>query len=104
MLLDEAERAGMSIAVPVGPLAQVWRGGPRQTNLARFINSAALVTIVEWDTPSAMAVGVLCGRTGVADVVDASVVLVARERNHAVVTSDPQELAALDPLLPLVVV
>lgn len=104
VLLDEAERAGWSIAVPVGPLAQVWRGGPRQAVLARFLNAAGPVVVVDWDGPAARAVGVLCGRTGTSDVVDASVALCARERDHLVVTSDPADLAALDPGLPLIVV
>jgi len=104
VLLDEAERAGWEITVPVGPLAQVWRGGPRQAVLARFLASADAVRAVEWDVPSARAAGVLCGRTGTADVVDASVVLCARERGHRVVTSDPGDLSAVDPGLPLTVV
>lgn len=104
VLLDEAERAGWTVAVPVGPLAQVWRGGPRQALLARFLSASDHVDIVEWDLPAARAAGVLCGRTGTSDVVDASVVLCAREREHRVVTSDPGDLAALDAGLAQIVV
>lgn len=104
VLLDEAELAGWTIAVPVGVVAQVWRDGARQAVLARFLNAAGRVAVVEWDVPAAKAVGVLCGRTGGSDVVDGSVVLCARERGHLVVTSDPGDIAALDPELPLVVV
>lgn len=46
--------------------------------------------------------GVLCGVRGTSDVVDASVALCARERAHAVVTSDPGDLRALDPGLRLI--
>ena len=42
--------------------------------------------------------------TGTLDVVDASVALCARERDHHVVTSDPQDFAVHDPQLPVVVV
>lgn len=72
VLLDEAARAGWAVAVPVGPLAHVWRGGPRQAALARFLSAADHAEIVEWDVPAARAAGVLCGRTGTADVVDAA--------------------------------
>jgi hypothetical protein len=45
---------------------------------------------------------VLCGKTGAADVIDASVVLCARERGHRVVSGDPDDLLAIDPALPVV--
>ena len=48
----------------------------------------------------ACAAGVLCGRNGSWDVVDASVVLCARgQGNSLVLTSDRKDLAALDPRL-----
>ena len=50
------------------------------------------------------AAGVLYGRTGTSDVVDASAALCARERDHHVDTSDPQDSAVLDPELPVVIV
>ncbi|MGH3930132.1 MAG: hypothetical protein ACRDTF_09165 [Pseudonocardiaceae bacterium] len=104
VLLDEAERAGWPIVVPVGPLAQVWRDGARQAVLVRFLNAADRVGIVDWDAAAARAAGVLCGRVGTSDVVDASVALCARERTHHIVTSDPQDFALLDPHLPVIVV
>jgi hypothetical protein len=104
VLLDETERAGWPIVVPVGPLAQVWRDGARQVGLARFLNAADRVEIVEWEAATARAAGVLCGRTGTSNVVDASVVLCARERDHYVVTSDPKDFVVLDAQLPVIVV
>jgi hypothetical protein len=53
------------------------------------------------DQPLAEAAGVLCGRTGTSDVIDASVVLVARRERAVVVTSDVDDLRRLDPALPL---
>lgn len=104
LMLDEIERAGLTVAVPVGPLAQVWRDGSRQAMLARFIRGAGIVELVDWDAPSALAAGVLCGRTGTSDVIDASVAICAQERGHAVMTSDPDDLAALHSGLPLIIV
>ena len=46
--------------------------------------------------------GQLCGVTGTSDVIDASVVLCAREHGHTVVTSDPDDLRRLDPKLDLI--
>ena len=51
---------------------------------------------------AAREVGRLCGATGRSDVVHAHVVWHVRSRGHLVVTSDPDDLAALDPTLPLV--
>jgi hypothetical protein len=43
-----------------------------------------------------------CVRTSHNHVIDVHVAMRARERNHAVVTSDPGDLARIDPDLPLV--
>jgi hypothetical protein len=104
VLLDEAERAGWAIAAPVGPLAQVWRGDARQAALARSFNATDQVGIVEWDGATARATGVLCGRVGTSDVVDTSVTLCTRERDHHIITSDPQDFAVLDLQLPVIAV
>ncbi|HEY2764840.1 MAG TPA: hypothetical protein VGJ13_12645 [Pseudonocardiaceae bacterium] len=101
---DPAERAGWAIVVPVGPLAQVWRDGAGQVALARFLTATDQVGIIEWDVATARAAGVLCGRTATANVVNASVALCARERDHHVVTSDPKDFALLDPHLSVIVV
>ena len=100
-LLDEASAAGAGIAVPAGVVAQAWRGSLRQARLARFL-ALSTVTTVPLDEAEARATGALCGRTGTSDVVDASDVICARARGHAVVTGDPDDLAALDLALRLV--
>jgi predicted nucleic acid-binding protein len=97
--LAEARRRGGSICVPAGAVAQAWRD-PKQARLARLLKSAD-VEIVTLTLSVARVIGVLCGRTGHADVVDVHVAVCARERNHAVVTSDPDDLQQVDPLLPL---
>lgn len=45
--------------------------------------------------------GVLCGLSGTSDVVDASVVISAKEHRCSVITSDPSDLGALDPSVQL---
>ncbi len=102
-LVQEARATGASLGVPAAVLAQVWRDGARQARLAALVGSRT-VEVVVLDTVTAKAVGRLCGLTGTADVVDASVVLAARARSDRVVTSDPADLAAIDPGLELLVV
>jgi predicted nucleic acid-binding protein len=97
--LDEARARGGSICIPVGAVAQAWRG-PRQVRLARLIKSAD-VEIAQLTVSVARAIGALCAQTGHQDVIDVHVALCARERHHAVVTSDPDALSQVDPALPL---
>jgi hypothetical protein len=47
-------------------------------------------------------VGVRCATTRTADIVDVSVAICASDRGHPVVTSDPDDIAAIDPALKLV--
>ena len=56
------------------------------------------------DGPDATATGLLLASTGTSDVVDGHVVICARRAEQVVVTSDPDDLARLDPTLPLLVV
>lgn len=98
--LEEARRRGGSICVPAGAVAQAWRGS-RQARLARLLKSAD-VEIAALTLSIARTVGAICGRTGHADVVDVHVALCARERHHAVLTSDLDDLRHIDPALPLI--
>lgn len=91
-LLDEAHAGGADLTVPAGVVAQAWRGGTRQARLARFLKLAT-VTVVPLAEPEARAAGALCGHAGTADIIDASVVICARDRHHAVISSDPDDLA-----------
>jgi hypothetical protein len=88
------------LAVPGGVLAQVWRASARQARIARLLGTA-LVEVVPLDRSTAIAVGKLCAETGVQDVVNASVVLCARQRRHTIVTSDPRDLSRIGPELQL---
>lgn len=89
------------LAVPAGVVAQVWRDGSGQALLARLLASP-VVEIVALDDHAARAVGQLLGASGTVDVIDASVAWCARQRGHAVVTSDPDDLRAIDPTLAVV--
>lgn len=84
------------IVVPAGVVGQVWRGGPRQARLARLL-AAESVLVEPLTDDGARAAGVLCGRAGTRDVVDASVVLAARRHRARVLSSDRADLEALDP-------
>jgi predicted nucleic acid-binding protein len=94
-LLDEIDKRGYGVAVPAGVVAQAWRGGSRQSRIAALLGDAR-TEIVVLDDPLARAVGLLCGRTGHSDIVDLSVAVCARQRNRHVVTSDPDDLRAVD--------
>ena len=98
--LDEALRRGGTVCVPVGAIAQAWRSS-RQVRLARLLKSRD-VDIAVMTLHAARAVGLICAQTGHSDVIDVHVALCARERGHAVVTSDPGDISRIDPALPLI--
>lgn len=91
----------LRLAVPAGVVGQVWRDGRRQARVAALLGSS-LVEIEPLDDAAARRAGQLCGVARTHDVVDASVVLCARQRGHAIVTSDGDDLRRLDPSLELV--
>jgi hypothetical protein len=102
VLLQRAKDLGRPIAIPAGVLAQVWRGrGPRQARLAALLSNPK-VAIHDLTRSRAKIVGELCGRSGTADVVDASVVVSAWTNGRVVVTSDPGDIRKLDSGLTLV--
>ena len=102
-LLDRVIAVGGAVEIPTPVIAQVWRDGSRQARLARLLGASDVV-LVGLDAEMARAVGVLCGAVGVADVVDGHVALHARRRDLAVLTSDPDDIARLDPTLTIVTV
>lgn len=100
--LDTTRRRGGALCVPVEVIAQAWRGS-RQVRLARLLNSPD-VEIARMDLSTARAIGMLCAQTGHDDVVDVHVALCARQRNHAVVTSDSSDIARVDSSLTILAV
>jgi predicted nucleic acid-binding protein len=96
----QAVAAGTELAIPAGVVAQAWRGGARQARIAKLLQ-LKVTSVVALDAKLALRVGATCARTGSADVVDVSVALCARDRGHPVITSDPGDIAAIDPSLTL---
>jgi len=100
-LIELAAEHGVSVHVPAGVVGQVWRDGSRQVRLVRLLKSGVL-DVRDLDLDEARAAGSLCGFAGTADVIDASVALLARRHHATVVTSDPDDLRRLDAELRLV--
>jgi len=101
-LIERVHAAGGSLEVTAGVVAQVWRGA-RQARVARFLGADG-VNVVDLDGETARAVGVMCGLTSCSDVVDGHVALHARRLRLSVLTSDPDDIAALDPTLTILTV
>lgn len=98
--LDETLRRGGTVCVPIGTIAQAWRSS-RQVRLARLLKSRDID--IATVTPNvARSIGLVCARTGHDDVIDVHLALCARERRHAVVTSDPDDISRIDPALPVI--
>ena len=103
-IVRAARERGAGLVIPTSALAQVVRSGGRQANLRRFLADSYLRFAV-LDYPAALRVGALLGEAGAGDVVDAAVVVCARELALApIVTSDPADLRKLDPVVPLIVI
>jgi predicted nucleic acid-binding protein len=98
VLVEEALASGSEVVIPAGVVAQAWRGGAAQARIARLLR-ASVTLIVALDQRQAPRIGARCAATGVTDVIDISVALCARDRDHAVVTSDPGDIRAADPSL-----
>ena len=95
-LLREALRTGARLVVPAGVVGQVFRDPKRQVALRSLLDGRT-TEVPPLDRILAEAAGVLCGRAGPSDVIDASVVIAARRRHAVVVTSDPEDIRRLDP-------
>lgn len=95
-LLQRALTQRRAFRVPAGVVGQVWRDGRAQVTLARFLRSEG-VEVIPLDEQLARSCGELCGAADSRDIVDASVVILARKRRDAIVTSDPDDLRRLDP-------
>lgn len=98
--LEETRRRGGTLCIPVGVVAQAWRS-PRQVRLARLLRSSD-VDLAVMTLSVARSVGLVCAESGHDDVVDVHVALCARQRHHAVVTSDPDDIARIDAGLRLI--
>ena len=95
-LLQRALAQGRAFRVPAGVVGKAWRDGRVQVTLARFLRSEE-VEIIPLDEELARTCGQLCGASNTTDIIDASVVILARDRRDAIFTSDPNALKRLDP-------
>jgi hypothetical protein len=82
---------GIRPVVPVGVLAQAWRGGP-QHQLSRMLRGCR---IEDLDEVRSRAAGTACALSNTSDVIDAAVVVGAVARADVVVTGDTTDLARI---------
>jgi hypothetical protein len=87
-----AVEEGRRLLVPAVVIAQAWRDPRRQVQLGRFLHSCAIVPV---GPELAKAAGILCGKAGTSDAVDAVVVTIALSHGAIVFTSDPDDIAHL---------
>lgn len=91
-LIKRERREGRAPVTHGGVVGQVWRGGHgRQANLPRLL---AGVVVHPIDDGLGRSAGVLLGKAGGADVIDAAVVLLAHDGDD-IFTSDPADLGDL---------
>lgn len=90
--LRAAERRGLELRSTGAVVAQVWRDpSGRQAALARLLRAVDVRAV---DRRLGQDAGVLLGRAGSSDAVDATVVAIAAAGDR-IVTSDPADLRAL---------
>ena len=89
--LRAAQEEGIPIRTAATAVAQVWRDGARQANLA---GGLASIDVLPLGADDARRVGELLGATGTTDVVDAHVALLA-EPGDRILTSDPKDMDRL---------
>lgn len=89
--LERADRSGEDVRTPTGVVAQAWAGDPRQARLAMLLRG---VDESDLTSERARSVGRLLRRAETTDVVDGTVVDVARDGDE-ILTADPADIRAL---------
>lgn len=87
----DCQRSGQPPLTHGGVVGQVWRGGGRQARLAQALQGVDTRPLHE---ALGRAAGALLGRTGLADVVDSAVALLAGD-GDTIVTEDTADIAEL---------
>lgn len=96
-LVTSFMRERTALVTSAGVVAQVWRGGARaQAPIAQLLARTAVVDITY---SAARVLGRMLGDTRTRDPIDAHIVLLAQQRGWLVITSDPDDLLAIDPEL-----
>lgn len=88
LALDE----GRDIHIPSVVVSQAWRDSRRQVRLGKFLTSCHVEPV---GLEVAKAAGILCDKAGSADIVDATVVVMAASLGAIIWTSDPGDIRAL---------
>jgi hypothetical protein len=90
--LRAAQRGGLELRSNGAVVAQVWRDASgRQASLSRLLRSVDVKAV---DRALGQGAGVLLGRAGRGDAVDATVVAIANAGDR-IATSDPRDIGAL---------
>lgn len=87
-----AMEEGREIFVPAIVVGQAWRDGRRQVLLGRLLHTCEVEPAM---VETAKAAGVLCGKAGSSDIVDATVMITALAHRAIIFTSDDDDLAKL---------
>lgn len=96
-LLRAVADRDQAVVISAGAVGQVLRDPARQALLSRLLARSA-TTVVALDAAAARACGLLLARVGLDDVIDAHVMLSARQHDARVIVSgDAADLCRLDP-------
>lgn len=90
-LIELGRRSAADLVTTAPAVGQAWRDGARQARLARAL---AMIDVRPVLLDDAQDAGVLLGRAGCSDVVDALLALLALPGDQ-VLTSDPEDLSRL---------
>lgn len=96
LLIDRVGAQGQ-LVLSAGSIAEAWRASPRQTPLVVLLRRQHLA-VEEITVPVAKSIGAFLETVSNGDdIVDAHVVMLARRHGLPVITTDPDDLRALDP-------
>jgi hypothetical protein len=87
-LLRVAQQERMPVRTSAAAVAQVWRNGSLQANLARVLTGVDSASL---DGTTGKSVGEVLGHSNTADVVDGHVALIVHS-GDTVLTSDPNDI------------
>jgi len=90
-MLRVAQEQGLVVRTSAGVVAQVWRDGAKQANLARVL---AGVGIRALDADDGRRTGELQGRARTSDVIDAHLAWMA-DSDDVILSSDPKDMSRL---------
>lgn len=90
-MLRVAQQEQLAIRSSAGVVAQVWRDGSRQANLARVLSG---IDVVALDLYAAKRIGPLLGTTDTSDAIDGHIAHLA-EPGDRLLTSDLQDMRRL---------